>query len=131
MDALFGLAIANPKPLTVELTHNTPIQLLTNPISFKSCKMFAGDKQCTSCTICNVDKGFKFDCTNVGLIPTGGTTGLIPGFITGILDGVVTFPKIEQCIGIPSATSVLPWKSTQHKRRNMWKIAMQFLKNRY
>lgn len=83
---LLGLNILNPDPLTLTLVHKAPLRV-TNPINLASCSAKYGSKTCSSCTVCNKGKGFKFDCSNVSLLDIG------------IID--LKLPKINQCLAIP------------------------------
>jgi hypothetical protein len=84
VEDLLDVGILNPEMLSLTLTHNAPIRFY-NPISFQSCLIKYGDTTCTSCSICNVDKGFKFDCSNITVIDVGGLE--------------INLPKTNACIG--------------------------------
>lgn len=92
LDDIFGFNFVDPSTLAVEFEHNVPIKW-SNPINFKSCKMFAGGQKCNSCTICNVGKGFNYDCSNVWLEVTGGSS-------------IYLYP-IKNCINWPTVPSFL------------------------
>jgi hypothetical protein len=78
------------KKLSIQIKHAKPIKILSNPLQFDDCTVVYGTKQCTSCTICNNNKGFNFDCSNIVLNPAA------PSWLQ------VKFPPTgTQCIGLP------------------------------
>jgi hypothetical protein len=66
-------------------------------LSLESCTASIGSTQCTNCTICESGVDFKFDCTNVVLIP--GILGSPP---------LLRAPKIDTCLGL----SLIPTNTT-------------------
>lgn len=53
---------------------------------FSSCGITINDRSCNSCTICEGNRDFRFDCSNIDFNPIG-TGGFIPG------------PNLPYCIG--------------------------------
>jgi hypothetical protein len=60
-----GGSTIDPGPLTVNITHTTPVRL-NKPIDFKSCTAKIDNKKCTKCEICESKMAVKVDCTNIG-----------------------------------------------------------------
>lgn len=65
---LFGDEFTNPDPITLKLTHASPLKI-RNPVNFVDCDAMIGMQNCTSCDACNGGKGFQFNCSNLYSLP--------------------------------------------------------------
>jgi hypothetical protein len=82
-------------PNNVASVPNICFKFVPDGLKLTSCTVSVGDTPCTSCEICDSGVDFKFDCSNVDLVPESNLI-FVPG------------PTIASCIGlslIPTNTS--------------------------